>query len=518
MHLHFEKAHSASVFTIKEFDMEVRVRYAPSPTGNQHIGGVRTALINYLFARSTGGKFILRLEDTDRTRYSEEYVRNLYDTFKWLGFYWDEGPDVGGPVGPYIQSERFDLYRKYAEQLVQMDKAYYCFCDEDRLQKLREEQQASKTGEQGYDRHCRSLSSQEVKEKLEQKSGYVIRLKIPLEGTTVFHDSLLGRIEWKNSDISPDPVLLKSDGFPTYHLANVVDDHLMGITHVMRAQEWIPSAPLHKIMYDAFGWEQPELCHLPMVLGQDGHKLSKRHGATSLNEFRKAGYLPEALINYVAQLGCSYEDGRDLYTLDELERLFKIEKLNKAPAVFDYQKLEWFNGQYIRQKQDAELAQLVRPFLIDAGLRKESDPDADALELKAMVLVKERLKLLSEAPAMMAYLYRKPQLPEAKEFLPKKLDLAATIAMLQRDLLLVDTIDFSDILKAEEAFKEYSVREGVKLGDLLMPLRVAVTGARVSPPLFESIGILGTAEIKERIQASIEWLSKALEQSESPEA
>ncbi len=233
--------------------MATRVRYAPSPTGNQHIGGVRTALINYLFARSTGGTFILRLEDTDRSRYSEEYVRNLYDTFSWLGFYWDEGPDVGGPAGPYVQSERFALYRDYAKKLVEMDKAYYCFCDEDRLSRLRDEQSASKSGDQGYDRHCRNLPAPEVEANLKAGMKPVIRLKIPLEGTTVFNDSLLGRIEWKNEDISPDPVLLKSDGFPTYHLANVVDDHLMEITHVMPAQEWIPSAPMHKIMYDAFG-------------------------------------------------------------------------------------------------------------------------------------------------------------------------------------------------------------------------------------------------------------------------
>jgi len=486
--------------------MSTRVRYAPSPTGNQHIGGVRTALINYLYARSTGGTFILRLEDTDRTRYADEYVKNLYDTFAWLGFYWDEGPDKGGPVGPYIQSERFAAYKEYAEKLVAMDKAYYCFCGEERLEKLRESQAASKTGDQGYDRHCRNLAREEIDRNLAEGNRYVIRLKIPLEGTTVFNDKLLGTIEWKNEDISPDPVLLKSDGFPTYHLANVVDDHLMGITQVMRAQEWIPSAPLHRIMYDAFGWEMPELCHLPMVLGQDGHKLSKRHGATAVNEFRKAGYLPEALINYIAHLGCSFEEGRDLFTLGEMEKLFRIEKLNKAPAVFDYQKLEWFNGQYIRLKSDAELAALVKPFLVDAGLRADDDPKADALDLDAMLLVRERLKLLSEAPAMMAYLYRQPELPAAEEFIPKKKDLATAIAMLQENSSLVGNTDFSVIEAAETRFKERSVEIGAKLGDLLMPLRVAITGSRVSPPLFESIRILGAEASIARINAAIAHL------------
>lgn len=489
--------------------MNARVRYAPSPTGNQHIGSVRTALINYLFARSAGGTFILRLEDTDRTRSSEAYVQNLYDTFRWLGFYWDEGPDVGGPAGPYVQSERSALYKEHAGRLVAAGKAYYCFCDEERLEKLREEQSKTKSGAQGYDRHCRNLSKEEIEKNLAGGKSHVIRLKIPLEGTTIFFDKLLGRIEWKNEDISPDPVLLKSDGFPTYHLANVVDDHLMGITHVMRAQEWIPSAPLHKIMYDAFGWEPPELCHLPMVLGQDGHKLSKRHGATAVNEFRKAGYLPEALINYIALLGCSFEDGRDLYTLREMEQLFKLEKLNKAPAVFDYQKLEWFNGQYLRQKTDEELAALVKPYLVEAGLRADSDPAADALDRKAMPLVRERLKLLSDAPSMMTYLYRRPSMPQAAEFIPKKLDRIATIAMLGEAKRLAQEVDFGDLLSAEERFRARAVEIGAKLGDLLMPLRVAITGTRVSPPLFESIQVLGRDESLSRIQAAIEHLSRS---------
>lgn len=494
--------------------MKARVRYAPSPTGNQHIGGVRTALINYLFARSVGGTFILRLEDTDRTRYSEEYVRNLYDTFHWLGFYWDEGPDVGGPVGPYVQSERFRLYKEHAEELVRMGRAYYCFCDENRLARLREEQNASKTGDQGYDRHCRDIPPDEAKARVDGGASHVIRLKIPMDRTTVFTDRLLGRIEWKNSDISPDPVLLKSDGFPTYHLANVVDDHLMGITHVMRAQEWIPSAPLHRIMYDAFGWEMPELCHLPMVLGQDGHKLSKRHGATAVNEFRKAGYLPEALINYVAHLGCSFEEGREIFTLEEMEKLFRIEKLNKAPAVFDYQKLEWFNGQYIRMKDDAVLASLVKPFLIGAGLREEDDVEADGKDRKAMPLVRERLKFLSDAPAMMSYLYRKPAQPLPAEYIPKKLDQAGAVRMLVEDRRLAETADFGNLEAAEETFRAGAAAAGCKLGDLLMPLRVAITGSRVSPPLFESIMLLGRAETLSRIDDAIAWLGKTEERKE----
>ena len=250
--------------------MKIRDRYAPSPTGLQHIGGIRTALFNYLFARSQGGAFILRLEDTDRTRFDQTFVQNLYDTFTWLGFRWDEGPDRGGPLGPYIQSERFALYQKHAQALVEQGLAYYCFCYAARLDALREEQAKTHAKETGYDRHCRNRSPVEGAARIAAGEAAVIRLKIPLGETTRFTDQLLGDIEWKNDAITPDPVLLKSDGFPTYHLANVVDDHLMGISHVLRAQEWLPSTPLHVIMYQVFGWDHPVFCHLPMVMGLDG--------------------------------------------------------------------------------------------------------------------------------------------------------------------------------------------------------------------------------------------------------
>jgi glutamyl-tRNA synthetase len=379
-----------------------------------------------------------------------------------------------------------------------MGRAYYCFCGEERLAKLRESQAETETADMGYDRHCRSVDPAEAAARVASGEKAVIRLKIPLEGTTRFHDALLGDIEWKNEDISPDPVLLKSDGFPTYHLANIVDDHLMRITHVMRAQEWIPSAPMHMIMYAAFGWEPPQLIHLPMVLGQDGHKLSKRHGATSVNEFRKGGYLPDALINYIAHLGCSFEEGREIFTLEELGRLFKIEKLNKASAVFDYQKLEWYNGQYIRMKPDAELAALVRPFLADAGLSAPSE----AFLVAAMPLVKERLKFLTDAPSMMRYLFEEPAVPEAAEFIPKKLDAARASELLVAAARLLPGLDPSDIAASEAAFRAEAERLGAKFGDLMMPLRVAVTGSRVSPPLFESIALLGTDRCLARIAAA----------------
>jgi glutamyl-tRNA synthetase len=481
--------------------MQVRVRYAPSPTGLQHIGSVRTALVNYLFARANGGAFILRLEDTDRTRYSDEYVKNLYETFKWLGFYWDEGPDVGGPYAPYVQSERFPLYEARARELVDSGTAYYCFCGEERLAEVRARQEDSGTSDMGYDRRCRSIDPSEAADRVAAGEKAVVRLKIPLAGSTRFRDALLGDIEWKNEDLSPDPVLLKSDGFPTYHLAAVVDDHLMCITHVLRAQEWIPSAPLHVIMYAAFGWEPPELVHLPMVLGPDGHKLSKRHGATAVDEFRKAGYLPEALINYVSHLGCSFEDGRDLFPLSDLERLFKIERLNKAPAVFDYQKLEWYNGQYIRMKSDAELRDLVMPYLERAGLASDR-----AIVLGAMPIVKERLRFLSDAPIMMRYLFEEPPLPAAAEFIPKKLDKARASELLAAAGSLLPSCDLADLEAAEAKYRAEAERLGAKFGDLMMPLRVAITGSRVSPPLFESIRLIGMPKAAARIARALKAL------------
>ncbi|MDR2730874.1 MAG: glutamate--tRNA ligase [Treponema sp.] len=485
--------------------MVVRDRYAPSPTGLQHVGGIRTALFNYLFARSKGGKFILRLEDTDRARSDAGYVQNLYDTLAWLGLNWDEGPLTGGPAAPYVQSERVSIYKKYARELLDKGQAYYCFCTSERIEKLRLEREAARSPETGYDRLCRRLDPKKATKRAEEGEPCTVRLKIPLGETTRFEDRLLGAIEWKNNDVNPDPVLLKSDGFPTYHLANVVDDHLMEVTHVMRAQEWLPSTPLHVIMYKCFGWQPPEFCHLPMVMGQDGKKLSKRHGATSIDEFRAIGCLPEALINYVALLGASYGEEKDIYTPDELRARFDIDKLNKAPAVFDYKKLEWYNGQYIRMKSDRELASLCLPFAKD--LFEGGEPDERQMEVfvKAMPLVKERLVYLSEVSQKLSYLFKEPLLPPKEEFIPKKSGLAQTVKLLElaRDITTRMT-EAADDEEAEKLIKREAERNGVKLGDLMMPLRVAVTGSRVSPPLFGSLRLLGPEVSLRRVSAALD--------------
>ena len=342
--------------------MSVRVRYPPSPTGLQHIGSVRTVLFNYFFARANGGTFILRIEDTDRTRSTEDAVQDLYDTLSWLGIEWDEGPDKGGNYGPYIQSQRTKLYAGYIEKLIASGHVYKCFCSAERLEGMRKAQEEKKQ-KIGYDGRCRNLSSEKAAEYESGNIPHVVRFKVPDRGKTIFSDSLLGEISTRNEDMPPDPILMKSDGFPTYHLANVVDDHLMEITHILRGQEWLPSVPLHVLLYDALGWKPPEYYHLPMVLGKDGQKLGKRHGSTAVRDYREAGYLPEAVINYLTLVGWSYDDKREFFSMQELEEFFTLDKLNKAPAVFDAKKLEWFNGQYIRMKSDEELLELILPFL-----------------------------------------------------------------------------------------------------------------------------------------------------------
>ena len=395
----------------------------------------------------------------------------------------------------------------------------------------------------GYDRNCRHLTPEEVKANIDAGKPYVIRLKVPMEGVTKFHDHLLGDIEWKNEDISPDPVLLKTDGFPTYHLANIVDDHFMKITHVMRAQEWIPSTPLHVQMYRAFGWEHPEFCHLPMVNGKDGQKLSKRHGATSVNEFRARGYLPQAIINYVAMLGCSYVEGQDIYTLEELAQNFKLEHLNKSPAVFDYKKLEWYNGQYIRMLTDEELYKATLPFITKTGdaaleinvsdefpaphvgpeysgiaLGEDGEPvcvdqsmnmssaDVKKALMELMPLIKERLKYLTEAAEMVHFLFTEPAVPAADQIIPKKLDLAKTKEVLEASKEFVKALPNLDHEGSEALAREMAEKLGVKLGDFMMPIRMAVTGSRVSPPLMGSIMILGVERSLERIERTLQTL------------
>ncbi len=486
--------------------MAVRVRYPPSPTGFQHIGSVRTALYNYLYSRGQGGTFVLRIEDTDRKRFVPEALQDIYDTFAWLGFHWDEGPDKGGAKGPYLQSERLAIYTSYVDELLARGQAYRCYCTAERLEGLRKEQEsagAANPSAQGYDRHCRWLPESERQEQESAGTPSVIRLAIPLEGSTSFVDMLLGEITVENKSISPDPVLIKSDGFPTYHMANVVDDHLMEITHIMRGQEWLPSVPMHVILYHALGWSPPAYCHLPMVMGKDGHKLSKRLGSTSIRDFRAQGYLPDALLNCIAMVGWSYDGSRELFTLKELEELFDIGKLNKAPGVFDYQKLDWFNGMYIRAKSREELADLIAPFMKEAGL-----PSDDRSMLQGIAgLVQERVKTLSEVPGMVRFIFEEPLAPTRDDLLPRKSDPEKTVDALRRLQALLPELGGSPVA-SEARLRALAEQLGMKLGDLLMPLRVAVTGSKVSPPLVESILVMGVDEARRRAARAIAILEQ----------
>jgi glutamyl-tRNA synthetase len=484
--------------------MSVRVRYAPSPTGMQHIGGVRTALFNYFFARAQKGSFILRVEDTDQERSTPEALQDLYDTLDWLGVEWDEGPLVGGNFGPYVQSQRFELYKEYAEKLIADGKAYRCYCTSERLDALREKQTLEKSKQQGYDRHCRDLDVAERTALEQQGLSSVIRLKVPLEGKTTFHDVLMGDITRRNTDVNPDPVLLKSDGFPTYHLANVIDDHLMGITHIMRAQEWIPSGPLHILLYEAFGWEPPMYCHLPMVMGKDGQKLSKRHGSTSVRDFKAKGYLPEALINYVSMVGWSYDGEREFFTKDELCEVFSLEKINKAPGVFDYKKLEWYNGMYIRQKTDEQLADMLIPYLVDAGFVSHTPSESEIAKIAALVpIIKERLKVLGDVVDMARFLFTDIEAPAVEDLLPKKQDISTTLEVLNRVLPILRKLGSVGDEVLEQELADIAALLDIKVNGVFMPIRVAITGSTVSPPLLDSIRLLGMDTAVARLERAI---------------
>ena len=486
--------------------MKVRVRYPPSPTGFQHIGNFRTALFNYLFARSQGGEFILRIEDTDQKRFTPGAVEDLCDTLSWIGIEWDEGPDIGGPFGPYVQSERVDLYKEYAEKLLASGDLYRCYCSEERIADLRKEQESSGRPT-GYDRKCRNLSDEEIAAREARGESSVLRLKLPFEGGITFNDKLIGPIRRRYKDLPVDPVLMKSDGFPTYHLAVVVDDHLMEISHVLRGPEWLASAPLHVHLYKAFGWESPVLCHLPMVLGKDGQKLGKRHGATSVREFREEGYLPQAILNYLALVGWAYDDKREFFAKKELEELFSLEKLNKGSAVFDVKKLIWFNGHYIREMGVNKLKDLLLPYLIQDGI--VSDPPTErqlSVVDGAMPLVQERLRLLPDVSELVRFLLEDPGSPSAEELVPKKMDPADALALLREGRKLLSGLDLQNDEQSEMSFRQKAEQLDVKLGALLMPLRVAITGSSVSLPLFGSIRLLGTNTSIERVDRALRIL------------
>lgn len=487
---------------------KVRTRFAPSPTGFLHIGGLRTALFAFLFARHNDGDFILRIEDTDRSRFVEEALGDIISSLKWLGLHWNEGPDIGGPYGPYLQSQRKDIYTEHALKLVASGHAYRCFCTPERLNALRDEQK-KKGSYPAYDRHCRYLSNEEILRHEKNGDPSVIRLKIPETGQTVFHDQIRGTIRTGN-DVLDDIILLKSDGFPTYHLANVVDDHYMKITHVIRGDEWISSTPRHIILYSAFGWTPPTFSHVPVILAQGGGKLSKRHGAIMVKEFREKGYLSDALLNFISLLGWSLDDKSELFSMQELIECFDLSRVNKSSAVFSYEKLDWFNGVYIREKHKEELYTLVKPFLIKDGIlnQKEQDIHKEYL-LKIIPLVQERLKYLSDISNQIAFFFDEYfNIEDPSALIPKKHTKEDSKRILENTIYAVRQIKEFHEKAVEEVLRDLLETLGMKAGPVFMTLRVAITGARISPGLFETMCVLEKERVIKRLENALEILEK----------
>ncbi len=489
--------------------MTVRVRFAPSPTGYLHIGGARTALYNWMFARKHGGQFILRIEDTDQKRAVKGAVQALIDALRWLGLDWDEGPQVGGPFGPYIQSERAELYREWAGWLLAHGHAYKCFCTAEELKARRAAQKAAR-GSQGYDRRCRTLSPEEIAAREGMGLSYAVRFKAPLEGETIIPDEIRGDITVPNAQIA-DAVLLKSDGLPTYHLANVVDDHFMQISHILRADEWISSAPLHINLYAALGWAHPVYAHLPLVLNPSGRgKLSKRaqafddHGRQVLvkvEEFRDAGYLPQALNNFLANVGWSFGDDREKFPIEEAIPRFRLEDINPAPTRLPYDKLDWLNGQWIQDMTPLELALAVKPFLDRQGY----EVSAEAL-LAVAPSLRVRLKRLTDAVDFLKFLWEEDSAAPAADRLGHARlpdDAARRGLQAARDFLAaVEPFETETLAAGLTAIGESHTSNG-KAGPFLGVLRLAVTQQDVSPPVFESIAALGRERTLSRLNAAL---------------
>ncbi|NLW39570.1 MAG: glutamate--tRNA ligase [Tissierellia bacterium] len=484
---------------------EVRLRFAPSPTGYLHIGGLRTALYNYLFAKHNNGKFILRIEDTDRTRYVEGAIENLIESLQWAGIEYDEGVFLEdgklvqrGEYGPYIQSERLEIYRKYVDELIEKGYAYYCFCSKERLDKVREEQKIKGLIPK-YDGLCRSLSLEEAKEKIANGEEYVVRLKLPPNTDIKFDDLVRGTITINTNDID-DQVLLKSDGYPTYHMAVVVDDHLMGITHIVRGEEWLSSTPKHVYLYEVFGWEKPVYVHLPTVLNKDRKKLSKRHGDVAVEDFRDKGYLPEGLINYLALVGWSPEDNEELLTMEELIEKFSFERVSKTGGIFDKDKLDWVNSHYIKNYDLDKLTDLAIPYLKEANLIDDKFAEERYDWLKVLVeTVREGLSNLSEIVDKVGIFFDNEIKPENDEALSMlKMDHIPTLLSAFREEL--EAIDEVDEEFAKTIMKKIQKATGIKGKNLFMPVRIALTGNIHGPELTSIIYLLGKQNILNRIE------------------
>jgi glutamyl-tRNA synthetase len=495
----------------------MRVRFAPSPTGYLHVGGARSALFNWLAARQSGGTFILRIEDTDRTRLNEDSIRAITDGLTWLGLSWDEGPGKDGPYKPYIQSERLPRYQEWARWLLDKGYAYEDFS--------LPREQGQQTAQDAHDyRQYRDLDPAEREEQRTifktaaiaftalaggpGKADPAIRLKVPLDGETVAHDLVRGEIRWKNSEIPADPVLLKGDGYPTYHLAVVVDDHLMEITHVMRADEWIPSLPIHALLFDAFGWNRPIWCHLPLVTRTDGKKFSKRHGDSALHEYREQGFLPEAIVNFCALLGWSFGDDIELFTKDQAAERFRIEDIRPAPSAWDKNKLLWMNGQWINHRLTLDdFVARALPFLHDADLAHDAPSDYIS---RALSLEKERVKTLAEVPEATRFFFEEPAADAEMAALLKQQGGDQVRDVLEAVLTVLADADWRSRDALFAAIDSVKDSVGVSRSRLFGAVRVATTGRKAAPDQADLMLVLGPGRVDQRIRAAIEAL-KAIE-------
>ena len=483
----------------------VRVRFAPSPTGEPHVGNIRTAIFTWLFARHNAGTFIVRIEDTDQSRKVEGSTEQLLDALRWLGLDWDEGPDAGGPFGPYVQSERItQFYEPAADELLKSGSAYRCFCTTERLAQLRERQKHDK-GQSGYDGLCRRLSKDDSGARAAAGEPSVLRFAMPRDDITTVTDLVRGPVSFDNRLID-DFVLVKSDGFPTYHLAHVVDDHAMKVSHVLRAEEWLPTTPLHLKLYEALGWQPPQFAHLPIILAPDRSKLSKRHGATSVLEYRKMGYLPQSMFNFLALLGWSLDDRTEVMAASDVVEGFTLERVSKAGAIFNREKLEWINGHYIRELSHGELADALLDYWRDHPPDEVPELPDRAFMLKIAPLVQERLKTLADAAPLVSFFFASKVQYDDDDLVQKNMDRDSTSEALQKALSGMEELASFDAPSLEALLRPLAAEMGIKVGQLLGSLRVATTGLQVSPPLFETLEVLGRDRTLAALRNAVERL------------
>ncbi|MBU1098988.1 MAG: glutamate--tRNA ligase [Bacteroidetes bacterium] len=479
-----------------------RVRFAPSPTGYLHVGGLRTALYNYLFAKKNNGSFILRIEDTDRARYVEGAVENLLTTMKWVGLDYNEGPDKPGEFGPYMQSERLDIYREHINNLLDARKAYYCFCTPERLTQLKEEQQKQKLPQAKYDKHCLSLSKAEIENKLKNNESHVIRLNVPPTETISFDDIIRGKVEF-STNVVDDQILIKSDGYPTYHMANVVDDHLMKITHVIRGEEWLSSTPKHVLLYKFLEWELPQFAHLPLLLNADKSKLSKRQGDVAVEDYKSKGYLKDALNNFVALLGWNAGDDQEFYYMDELIEKFSLERVNKSGAVFNLEKLNWLNGEHLKKLSNDVILELFKNELASSELKNTNYSD-DTL-LLIIDQMKERVATVKEFISEAPYLYSRPN--SYDEVFSSKVWKDNSAALLTDLIEIINESEIIDKDDYETCLKATAEKNSVGIGKLMGPFRLALSGVGHGPGVYDIANIIGKDEVVERIRVVIKTLS-----------